>query len=76
MQKLAESFFAKEAARNREEKARKRISGQPKVRWTLVKFGKWFIHFNDDRTESGGVQAQHRAQRRSGQMIECRKEQK
>ena len=41
--KLAESLFAKNAGENKKEKAGRWKCRQPKVRWTLAKFGKWLF---------------------------------
>ena len=40
---LIESLFSKETEKNEGTEARKRRRRWPKVRWTLVKFGRWFL---------------------------------
>ena len=58
---------------NIEEKARKR-SRQPKVRWTLGKFGKWFfILLMIGQSLVGAEAASDEARRRSGQMTRMQK---
>ena len=43
VQEVGESLFAKNAGENKKEKAGRWKCRQPKVRWTLAKFGKWLF---------------------------------